>query len=176
MEKLLTVEEEVQEMLANSLTTAEALKEIKELNLPNLDNNPEFMADVAKGQIVEDILVAMETENINKSDLAARLDKSRQYISRVLNEKANFTIKSLAEIACALNLKIEARIIGKEEHLFLSDAYLPIEKGKKSLNKIFHEKVNHFSIPSDNTYKKSTGEFIESTKRGKENEKLKFAS
>ena len=133
MEKTLTVEEEVQEMLDNSMTTAEALAKLKTLSLPKWDEDPEFIADLAKGQITEDILAVMEEDGINKSQLAEKLGKSRQYISRVLNETANFTIDSLAEIACALNRKIEVRMIGKTQHVFITDNYRSPESEKSIL-------------------------------------------
>lgn len=72
-----SIEQEVEEMIANTPPTEEVLKEIKELDLPNLDNDPEFIIGVIKGQIVEDILIVMERENIDRNELAIRLGKSR---------------------------------------------------------------------------------------------------
>ena len=65
----------------------------------NLDNDPEFIAGVLYGQITEDILAAMEAEGINKTQLAERLGKSPQYVSRIFNESATMELKKLANIA-----------------------------------------------------------------------------
>ena len=106
---------ELKEILENIPTTEEVLKEIDKLDIPDWDKNPEFVADYLKGQITEDILTAMEEKGINKSQLAEKLGKSRQYVNRILNETANFTLDTLAKFACALDCKIEARIISKKE-------------------------------------------------------------
>jgi len=197
MKKTLTVEEDVQKMLDNSMSTAEALEKLKTLSLPKWDEDPEFVADLAKGQITEDILAAMKKDNINKSQLAERLGKSRQYVSRVLNETANFTIDSLAEIACALNRKIEVRMIEKTQHIFITDNYRSTEPEKSVLptekyniqNKItglFEQKYEIDASKSAYSYKSSAADTLpmaaESqaeyiTNKGKYYEKkLKFAS
>ncbi|MBI2422802.1 MAG: helix-turn-helix transcriptional regulator [Candidatus Hydrogenedentes bacterium] len=73
--------------------------------------DPEFVAAYLKTQFVEDIYGAMADRGIrSKSELAEHLGKSRQYVGRVLNETANFTLESLAEIACALGMRITLRM------------------------------------------------------------------
>ena len=119
MKNNVDIEKEVMTLFENSAPTEDTLKEIKELELPKIENDPRFMASVAKGQIIEDILAAMELENINRTMLAKRLGKSKQYVSRILNETANFTIDSIAEIACALNHEIEVRIVGRAKSIIV---------------------------------------------------------
>ncbi|MCC6142820.1 MAG: helix-turn-helix transcriptional regulator [Candidatus Hydrogenedentes bacterium] len=75
-----------------------------------LERDPAFVADCLKGQLVEHILQAMEAQHLSKSDLAKRLHTSRQYVTRVLNEKANFTVDSIAEIACALGMGVRLEL------------------------------------------------------------------
>ena len=103
--------------------TKEVLEDIKKLDPIDWDADPEFMADCLKGGIVEEILDAMREEDLTKSGLAAKLGKSRQYITRVLNETANLTINSLAEMACALNRKIEILFVEKGSRVFVEDDY-----------------------------------------------------
>lgn len=74
-----------------------------------LDADPRFVAEFLKARFVEDILRAMERTGLNKNTLATRLGKSRQYVGRVLNERANFTIETMAEIACALGLRLSVK-------------------------------------------------------------------
>ncbi len=135
MKKELTFEEEIAEMMASDLTTEEVLKEIDELGPLDLENDPEFVADFMKGQITEDILQAMEEEGINKNQLAERLGKTRQYVSRILNETTNFTFETVAEIAVALNRKIEARIIDKKKYCLISSDYIKQDELEEFCNK-----------------------------------------
>jgi len=75
----------------------------------DLDFDPEFVADFLKSQFVEYIYNALEKQELSKASFAEKLNKSRQYVGKVLNETANFTIESMVAISCALgmNLKIE---------------------------------------------------------------------
>jgi len=83
--------------------------------------DPEFLADVSKGLIVEDILRAMEEAGLNRNTLAAKLGKSRQYIGKILDEEnpANFTIDTLAELSAALGVKLHVRMLPENEHMIL---------------------------------------------------------
>jgi len=84
----------------------------------DLDNDPEFIADYLKAQFVEGIYKAMEKEKINKKTLAEKLNKSRQYVGRVLNENANFTIETMTSFACALNMKLQIKMTEQSEKLY----------------------------------------------------------
>ncbi|MCK5852285.1 helix-turn-helix transcriptional regulator [bacterium] len=117
------ISKELQKILDNTPTTEEVLKEIDKLEFPDLENDPEFVSDYLKGQITEDILAAMEENGMNKNQLARKLGNSRQYVNRILNETANFTLDTLAKFACALDCKIEARIVNKNKYLISSSAY-----------------------------------------------------
>jgi transcriptional regulator with XRE-family HTH domain len=55
-----------------------------------------------KADIVEHLLRAMEQRNLNGSQLAENLGKSRQWVSRILNETDNFTVDTIAKLACAV--------------------------------------------------------------------------
>jgi transcriptional regulator with XRE-family HTH domain len=81
--------------------------------------DPAFLADVSKGLIVEDILRAMETADLNRNTLAAKLGKSRQYVGKILDEEqpANFTIDTLAELSAALGVKLHVRMLPENEHM-----------------------------------------------------------
>lgn len=81
--------------------------------------DPEFLADCSKGLIAEDILRAMENAGLNRSTLAAKLGKSRQYVGKILDEEqpANFTIDTLAELSTALGVKLHVRMLPENEHM-----------------------------------------------------------
>lgn len=78
-----------------------------------LNEDSAFIADVAKGLIVEDILRAMEASGLNRNTLAAKIGKSRQYVGKILDDhrRANFTIDTLAELATALGLTLHTRML-----------------------------------------------------------------
>lgn len=87
-----------------------------------LRTDPEFLADYSKGLIVEDILRAMEASGLNRNTLAAKLGKSRQYVGRILDEdqRANFTIETLAELACVLGLQLHVRMVPETERIIFA--------------------------------------------------------
>ena len=89
------------------------------------DKDPSFVNDSIKAQVVYDILLAMEEEDVNKTELAEKLDLSKQYISKILNESANFTIKTLVNIACSLNKQISIRIYGQDEMVVVKRFHEP---------------------------------------------------
>ena len=84
-----------------------------------LEKDPDFIADHAKGLIIEDILRAMENLGITASKLAERIGKSRQYVSKVLDEdrRVNFTVETLAEFSVALNLELTLRMVPETERM-----------------------------------------------------------
>ena len=84
-----------------------------------LRTDPVFLADYSKALIVEDILRAMENAGLNRSSLAAKLGKSRQYVGKILDEAtpANFTIDTLAELSAGLGVKLHVRMLPESEHM-----------------------------------------------------------
>ncbi len=138
--KNVKISKDLQQWLDETPSYEDTLKEIDKLEPLDLENDPEFVADFMKGQITEDILQAMEEEGINKNQLADRLGKSRQYVSRILNETTNFTFETVAEIAVALNRKIEARIIDKKKYCLISSVYIKEDELEEFCNKTQIEK------------------------------------
>ncbi len=94
----------------NTVSTDQLLNEINDLPSLDLENDPEFVADYTKGKIVEDILSFMVEHKLTQSDLAQKMNKSRQYISRILNQKANFTIETISELSCALKCDLSIKL------------------------------------------------------------------
>lgn len=167
MSKEKTMSKELTEWLDSTPSHNKVLKDIENLGPLDLENDPEFVADYMKGQITEDILLAMEEKGINKSQLAERMGKSRQYIGRILNETANFTFETIAKIACALDRKIEARIIDKKKYLLLSSVYIKQEEldkfctttqFKKSLSKKLSFKNENDKFTNKTTIKENQDE------------------
>lgn len=132
-----------------------------------LEKDPKFIADLAKGLIIEDILRAMEHEGINGATLAGRIGKTRQYVSKVLDEdrRVNFTVETLAEFSAALNLQLCLRMVPDSEHLyFIRKLPIPVtvtpadqfpdEEGEQSITPDvdLFEYQNTISYSYDDTY------------------------
>lgn len=50
----------------------------------------------------ETIAKLMAQQNVSKADLARRLNRSRAWVTQLLSGKANMTVRTLAEVAYAL--------------------------------------------------------------------------
>ena len=111
-------------MSKGSKSVDELLKEIKDMPSLDFENDPDFIADYTKGMIVEDLLVQMEKKVLTQTDLANKIGKSRQYVSKILNEKGNFTVDSLAKLSVALDCKLNISISGKDEYISIGEGEL----------------------------------------------------
>lgn len=82
--------------------------------------NPELMAESAALDIASDVENAMERNGLNRADLAKIIDSSRSYVTKVLTGDANFTLKTLAKLASALNCQLNVSItpteMAKQQH------------------------------------------------------------
>ncbi len=103
------LESEIGKLLEDVRPTEELMAKLG-TGVKDFEKDPEFVAGYLKACLVRDILMAMKEEGMNRHQLADRLGKSRQYVSRILNETANFTLQSIAELACALGRKVEVSI------------------------------------------------------------------
>ena len=84
-----------------------------------LEADPLFLVEYMKATVTSDIFTVMEEESISKTELARRLGKSRQYVSRILNETANFTLDSVARIAAALKKDVVLRLVDYEDEVVI---------------------------------------------------------
>jgi transcriptional regulator with XRE-family HTH domain len=66
-----------------------------------LYNREALMMDVT-----EDLLVAMEDLNVNKTELSNMLGKSKSFITQTLSGSRNITLRTLADITYALGVKV----------------------------------------------------------------------
>lgn len=120
--------EDLAAMFAAAAPTRTADVEALTRAASKLDTDPEFLADYAKGLVVEDVLRALESSGLTKNALAGKIGKSRQYLGKILDEDArvNFTIETLAELAAALKLQLCVRLLpANERMLFMRKITLP---------------------------------------------------
>lgn len=114
------IHDDFEAWLASVPTTEEVLSGIEPTTLPDYRRDPSFVADLLKGMVTQAVLEAMEEEGTTRSDLAAVLGRSKQYVGRVLNENANFTLDSLARIACALDREVKVVLHRADERVTVS--------------------------------------------------------
>ena len=94
----------------------------------------EFKLEGLKIEVVERILEAMERKDVNRKELADLLGVSKPFVSKLLNNGSNVTIKTLLQITealdCDLNVSIKSRVETKEfreieEDMFKEVPYQP---------------------------------------------------
>lgn len=61
-------------------------------------------------QVAEGIWEQMERKNVSKTDIAAALGKSKAFITQLLGGSRNMTLRTLADIAFALDGEIDVQI------------------------------------------------------------------
>ena len=108
--------EDLKTLFAQTRKSTEAQAELKATFI-DLDRDPEFVANFLRAQFVEDVYRAMAQNGLNKNALSQKLGKTRQYVGRILNESANFTFRTIAEISCALGWHLNVRMIAPDERL-----------------------------------------------------------
>lgn len=75
--------------------------------------------------VTEEIWAAMERRGINKQQLAERLGTGKSHVSQLLTGARNMTLRSLSDIAGALEQHVELIFINKED----DEAWRPINGG-----------------------------------------------
>lgn len=103
---------EITAILKDVPKTSQAMLDRIETANRKLENDPEFLADVERARFVNLVLSAMEEKKINRSELARRIGKSRQYVQKLLNEDArvSFTLKTITNVLFALEKRLKLGI------------------------------------------------------------------
>ena len=117
--KVSAMSPELLKILQEARPTKDSMAVLRQQKI-DLESDPEFVAGYLKMQFVEDIHKAMEMQGLKPATLAKKMKKSRQYVGRVLNETANFTLETLAEIACTLGMRVAARMYSAEQRLIMA--------------------------------------------------------
>ena len=74
--------------------------------LAKYEQDEDYQIDSLKVEIAEKIYLAMEKRGVSQAELARRLDKSRAYITKILQGNVNFTLETLAKISQALDCNL----------------------------------------------------------------------
>jgi transcriptional regulator with XRE-family HTH domain len=81
--------------------------------LEKLRQSETYDRESVRHEISDQIHEAMEREGIKPAELARRLEKSRAYVTKILQGNANFTIDSLVQIARALGYRYAPLFVPK---------------------------------------------------------------
>lgn len=83
-----------------------------------LDDDPKYIAISLKADVITEIYHAMHEQGLTPSKLARKWGKSRQYLSKILDEdkRVNFTVDTIAEIMAVLGRRVEMHFPKKGEH------------------------------------------------------------
>ena len=81
------------------------------LEYVDLDADHDFVKETQKGKLVDELLDIMKEEGLSQAELARRMGKKKQYVSRILNETANITLDTLVEITIALGRKLSIKFV-----------------------------------------------------------------
>ena len=73
--------------------------------IAKIEDDLDFVVEEMAFDYVNEIRRVMKEQNISQSELANRIGKSRAYVSKVLNYSPNMTIRSLAMIVLALDIR-----------------------------------------------------------------------
>lgn len=79
-----------------------------------LTERPDFILEGLLLEVTERIWQVMQEQDVSRSELADRLGVSRQYISNFLNTPSNTTLKTIVEMAQALDLEVEVTLKPKK--------------------------------------------------------------
>jgi transcriptional regulator with XRE-family HTH domain len=79
-------------------------KDFQEM-LNQIKSSESYDKEVLRGEISDQIACLMQATGVSKAELARRLNKSRAYVTKILQGNANFTLDSLVQIARVLGCK-----------------------------------------------------------------------
>ena len=72
------------------------------------DKAPDFLAEGLSIAIIENSLQVMKQKGISRADLAREMGVPKSQISRIFNAPPNLTLLSIARIAVALGVDLQA--------------------------------------------------------------------
>ena len=72
------------------------------------EKDADFVAEGLSIAIIENALQVMQQKGINRSDLAQAMGIPKSQVSRIFNAPPNLTLRSIARLALALEVKPQA--------------------------------------------------------------------
>lgn len=82
--------------------------------IDDLKSDRSYQQAKAKVDFASSLWRVMQQHNVSNSELAARIGKSRAWITKVLSGDCNFTIETMVDLADAVGGKISLHIADSE--------------------------------------------------------------
>jgi Helix-turn-helix. len=73
-------------------------------------DSPAYQTELLLLDINEQIVERMVAQGVKRAELARRLGFTRAFVTRLLNGKPNLTLKTLVEVANALDMDLDMRL------------------------------------------------------------------
>jgi transcriptional regulator with XRE-family HTH domain len=104
--------------------------------------SPAYWFEYEQNELFRQVTEYMDKEDINQTELAAKLNVSKGYVSQILNGNFNYTLKKLIEICLAINLvpRIKYTVV---EDVIKEDVQLKLHYNNYSPE--FDSNVVHFA-------------------------------
>lgn len=78
------------------------------------ESHSDFWEEETIISFTEDVCVAMERAEVSRAELARRLGTSQAYVTKILRGNANFTLRTMARIALALDSELRTYLAPRE--------------------------------------------------------------
>ncbi len=77
-------------------------------------DDPKYVLECLYLELTEQIIDYMHRSGVSQAELARRMRVSQAYISKVFRETSNLTLMTLAKVAAALGVDVEAELVPRE--------------------------------------------------------------
>jgi transcriptional regulator with XRE-family HTH domain len=84
--------------------------------------------------VTEELWAAMDRRGKNQQQLAAAIGAGKSYVSQLLNGSRNMTLRTLSDLAEALDQHIEVRLCNREEQAWKSAGGIMTHSNLKAIN------------------------------------------
>jgi len=106
-----------------------------------------YDSEVARDEVSNQIDALMKKENVSKAELARRLQKSRAYVTKILQGNANFTLDTLVRIAKVLGYKFAPSFVPLEAEWQPAGAiHLSAKAARKASDLSVDEEENYIPV------------------------------
>lgn len=78
--------------------------------LKEFRTDPDYIAEQLVLRIGEMMVECMELRRLSRSELAERMNVSKAYVTKLLDGKPNMTVRTLANVAVALDASVDVKL------------------------------------------------------------------
>ena len=85
----------------------------------------------------EELWAAMERRGVSQQKLASAIGSGKSYVSQLLSGSRNMTLRTLSDLAEALEQHIELRLLNREEQVWKEQAWKDVRGGVVTHSNLF---------------------------------------